>query len=190
GRGLTPEHDAAWIEECTRAGVPPVINMVGMVLAAQGLLAFGTAEQRAAHLVATARGDEVWGQLFSEPDAGSDLASLTTRAEPDGDEFVVTGHKVWSSGARISDFGLLLARTNPTAAKHRGISMFILDMRLPGIDVRPLRQMTGEADFDEVYLDAVRLPADALLGPLHGGWRVAMSALTNERGFIGAAVTS
>jgi alkylation response protein AidB-like acyl-CoA dehydrogenase len=166
--------------------------MVGLVLAGRALLAYGTDEQKAEHLPPTVRGDRVWCQLFSEPGSGSDLASLSTKAVADGETFVVSGQKVWTSGARISEWGILLARTAPLdeAPKHRGISFFVLDMALPGIDVRPLRQMTGDADFDEVFLDEVRVPASCLVGPLHGGWGVAMSTLTNERGFIAASAAS
>lgn len=190
GRGLTADHRAAWLEECARAGAPAVLNMVGLVLAANALLAFGTDEQKAEHLPPTVRGERVWCQLFSEPGAGSDLAGLATRAERDGETFVVTGQKVWTSGASISEWGILLARTDPDVAKHKGISFFLLDMALPGIETRPLKQMTGESDFDEVFLDEVRVPADCLVGPLHGGWGVAMATLTNERGFIGASAVA
>jgi alkylation response protein AidB-like acyl-CoA dehydrogenase len=190
GRGLTAEHAGAWLEEAARAAVPPFLNMVGFVLMGGTVLAWGTPEQQAEHLPPTLRGDRVWCQLFSEPDAGSDLASLATRAERDGDCFVVTGQKVWCSNGRVADWGILLARTDPDVAKHKGISFFLLDMTLPGIELRPLRQMTGESEFDEVFLDEVRVPADCLVGPLHGGWGVAMSTLTNERGHIGASVIS
>ena len=190
GRGLTPDHQAAWIEEAALAEVPAFINMVGIVLAGGTILAFGTPEQQAAHLRPIIRGERVWCQLFSEPDAGSDLASLGTRAERDGDGWVVTGRKVWCSNGRVADWGILLARTDADAPKHRGISFFLLDMALPGVEVRPLRQMTGGSEFDEVFLDEVHLPDDALLGPLHGGWGVAMSTLTNERGHIGALAIS
>ena len=132
----------------------------------------------------------MWCQLFSEPGAGSDLASLTTKAVRDGDEFVVTGQKVWCSGGRYSNWGILVARTDANAPRHRGLSFFLLDMTLPGIEVRPLRQMTGGSEFDEVFLDEVRIPETALLGPLHGGWAVAMATLTNERGSIGTASIS
>jgi alkylation response protein AidB-like acyl-CoA dehydrogenase len=187
GRGLTPEHTAAWTTECALAQVPPFINMVGVVLAGGALLAFGTPEQQAEHLRPIITGEQVWCQLFSEPDAGSDLAGLRTRAEADGDTWVVSGSKVWCSNGRVADRGILMARTDPDAPKHKGISFFVIDMATPGIEVRPLRQMTGGSEFDEVHLSEVRLPPDALLGPLHGGWGVGMAVLTNERGHIGSA---
>jgi alkylation response protein AidB-like acyl-CoA dehydrogenase len=190
GRGLTPEHDAVWKLECARAGVPPVLNMVGLVLAGQAILRYGTPEQQDAHLRPTLTADRVWCQLFSEPGAGSDLGSLSTRAERDGDDFVVDGQKVWCSGGRVSDWGILMARTDATAKKHEGISFFLCPMDLPGIEVRPLRQMTGGSEFDEVFFTDVHLPAEHLLGPLHGGWGVGMAVLTNERGHIGTAVIS
>jgi len=188
GRGLTPAHNAAWMLECALAGVPPVLNMVGLVLTAGSLLAFGTDDQKARHLERTLHADRVWCQLFSEPGAGSDLGGLATRAEPDGDRFVVNGQKVWCSGGRYSDWGILMARTDPDAPKHKGISFFLCPMDLPGIEVRPLKQMTGEAEFDEVFFTDVALPVENLLGPLHGGWGVGMAVLTSERGHIGTAV--
>ena len=192
GRGLSPDHDAVWLEEAANAGVPPVLNMVGLVLAANALLAYGSDEQRRRFLPATARGDIVWCQLFSEPGAGSDLASLATTATRDGDEYVVQGQKVWTSNARVADWGILLARTRPLseAPKHKGISFFTLEMSSPGIEVRPLRQMNGDSEFDEVFLDNVRVPARKLVGPEHEGWKVAMATLTNERGFIGASAAA
>jgi alkylation response protein AidB-like acyl-CoA dehydrogenase len=198
GQGLTIEHTAAWQFECASAGVPSAFNMVGLVLAGGAILRFGTPEQQAAHLRPTLAGEHLWCQLFSEPGAGSDLGSLTTRAELDGDHYVVNGQKVWCSGGRYSDWGILMARTDsagavaahsdPGAGKHDGISFFLFPMGLAGVDVRPLRQMTGEAEFDEVFLTDVALPAEHLLGPLHGGWGVGMAVLTNERGHIGTAV--
>ena len=140
------------------AGVPPVLNMVGLVLAGGALLRYGTPEQQAQHLRATLAADHVWCQLFSEPGAGSDLGSLSTRAERDGDRFIVNGQKVWCSGGRVSNWGILMARTDPDAAKHDGISFFLCPMDLPGIEVRPLRQMTGGAEFDEVFFTDVELP--------------------------------
>jgi alkylation response protein AidB-like acyl-CoA dehydrogenase len=190
GRGLTPEHRAIWVRCCALAGVPPFINMVGIVLAGGSTLLFGTDEQKQQHLEPTLRADRVWCQLFSEPEAGSDLASLRTTATRDGDQFIVNGQKVWCSGGRYSDWGILLARTDSNVAKHKGISFFLLDMHSPGVDIRPLRQMTGEVEFDEVFFDSVAVPAENLLGPLHGGWGVAMATLTNERGSIGTAAIS
>jgi alkylation response protein AidB-like acyl-CoA dehydrogenase len=188
GRGLTAEHNAAWQYECAVAGVPSVFNMVGLVLAGSAIIRFGTSEQQARHLQATLDTTHVWCQLFSEPGAGSDLGGLSTKAERDGDRFIVNGQKVWCSGGRYSNWGILMARTNPDAPKHDGISFFLCPMDLPGIEVRPLRQMTGEAEFDEVFFTAVELPADHLLGPLHGGWGVGMAVLTSERGHIGTSV--
>lgn len=188
GRGLSPQHNAVWQLECARAGVPAAFNMVGLVLTAQALIQFGTPEQQAEHLPPTVAADRLWCQLFSEPGAGSDLASLSTFAERDGDRFVVNGQKVWCSGGRYSDWGILLARTNRDAPQHQGISFLVVDMSSPGIEVRPLRQMTGDAEFDEVFFTDVSVPAANLLGPLDGGWGVAMQVLTNERGHIGTAV--
>jgi alkylation response protein AidB-like acyl-CoA dehydrogenase len=188
GRGLTIEHTAAWSRACSTAGVPASLNMVGHVLTAGSLLAFGTPEQQARHLRGIADGTQVWCQLFSEPGAGSDLASLATTATRDGDSWVLQGQKVWCSNGRVADWGICLARTRPLtdAPKHKGISFFLVPMDAGGVEVRPLRQMTGSSEFDEVFLDEVRIPADSLLGPEHEGWSVAMATLTNERGHIGS----
>jgi alkylation response protein AidB-like acyl-CoA dehydrogenase len=192
GQGLTPEHHGAWLVAAAQAGVPAVFNMVGLVLTAGAILQFGTDDQRREHLEPTARADRLWCQLFSEPGAGSDLASLSTRAELHGEAgtgtFVVNGQKVWCSGGRYSDWGILLARTRPDGHQHDGISFILVPMSLPGIEIRPLRQMTGEAEFDEVFFTDVEVPAANLVGPLHAGWQVAMSVLTNERGHIGTAI--
>jgi alkylation response protein AidB-like acyl-CoA dehydrogenase len=188
GLGLTSAHTAAWIELCARHGVPPVLNMVGLVLAGGSILRFGTPEQQSLHLKSTLAAQHVWCQLFSEPGAGSDLGGLSTKAVRDGERFIVNGQKVWCSGGRYSNWGILMARTNSDAPKHEGISFFLCPMDTPGIEIRPLRQMTGEAEFDEVFFTDVELPADCLLGPLHGGWGVGMAVLTSERGHIGASV--
>ncbi|MFM7092970.1 MAG: acyl-CoA dehydrogenase family protein [Actinomycetota bacterium] len=188
GRGLTVAHTATWIELCARHGVPPVLNMVGLVLAGGSILRFGTPEQQALHLGSTLAAEHVWCQLFSEPGAGSDLGGLSTKAVRDGERFIVNGQKVWCSGGRYSNWGILMARTNADAPKHEGISFFLCPMDTPGIEIRPLRQMTGEAEFDEVFFTDVELPADCLLRPLHGGWGVGMAVLTSERGHIGASV--
>ena len=190
GRGLSAAHNAVWMLECAFAGVPPFLNMVGLVLAGGAILRYGTPEQQVEHLGSTLRAERVWCQLFSEPGAGSDLGGLTTRAERDGDRFVVNGQKVWCSGGRVSDWGILMARTDPDATKHDGISFFLCPMNLHGIEVRPLRQMTGDAEFDEVFFTEVELPAEHLLGPLHGGWGVGMGVLTSERGHIGTSIVS
>ena len=187
GRGLSPAHHAVWLEECASRGVAPFINMVGVVLAGQGLMQWGTEQQKADHLRPIIRADRIWCQLFSEPEAGSDLSSLRTSATPDGDSWVVNGQKVWCSGGHYSDWGLLMARTEPDAPRHQGISFFLVDMHTAGIETRPLRQMTGESEFDEVFLTDTRLPASSLLGPVNEGWRVGMSILVHERGSIGAA---
>jgi len=190
GQGLTAAHQGQWLYECALAGVPGVFNMVGLVLAGGSIQKFGTPEQQGMHLNATLRADHVWCQLFSEPGAGSDLGSLSTKAERDGDRFIINGQKVWCSGGRYSNWGILMARTNQDAPKHEGISFFLLDMSLPGIEIRPLKQMTGESEFDEVFFTDVEMPAEALLGPLHGGWGVGMAVLTSERGHIGTSVIS
>ena len=188
GQGLTTAHTATWIELCARHGVPPVLNMVGLVLAGGSILRFGTPEQQRLHLRSTLAAEHVWCQLFSEPGAGSDLGGLSTKAVRDGERFIVNGQKVWCSGGRYSNWGILMARTDTDAPKHEGISFFLCPMDTPGIEIRPLRQMTGEAEFDEVFFTDVELPADCLLGPLHGGWGVGMAVLTSERGHIGASV--
>lgn len=187
GQGLTPAHSMAFRSAAAHVEAPAVLNMVGLVLTAGALLTFGTEQQKAEHLPPTVRGERVWCQMFSEPDAGSDLASLTTKAEKDGDSWRVNGRKVWTSAGYAADWGILMARTKSLAEapKHEGISFFVVDMQTPGLETRPLRQMTGSAEFDEVTFTDMNLPATSLLGPEHGGWGVAMGALTRERGFIG-----
>ena len=186
GKGLTPDHQAIWLEECARADVPPYVNMVGSILAGQGVQIYGTSEQKDRHLRSILTAKKLWCQLFSEPEAGSDLGSLRTVALRDGTSWIVNGQKVWCSGGRYSDWGILMARTDPQLPKHRGISFFLVDMRSEGIETRPLRQMTGEAEFDEVFFTDVQLPETALLGPENNGWAVGMDILTKERGSIGA----
>src|SRR5215211_2123038 len=155
-------------------------------LAAAAIIEFGTPEQQKQFLPRIRACEDVWCQLFSEPGAGSDLASLQTRAVRDGDDFVVDGQKVWTTNGQHADMGYLLARTNPTAPKHRGITAFALDMRTPGVDVRPLREITGTTDFNEVFFDSVRIPAENVIGEVDNGWRVANSSLGHERSGVGA----
>jgi alkylation response protein AidB-like acyl-CoA dehydrogenase len=155
-------------------------------LAANALIEFGSPEQRRQFLPRIRSAEDVWCQLFSEPDAGSDLAGLTTRARREGDAFVVDGQKVWTTNGQHADMGYLLARTDPDAPKHKGITAFALDMRTPGVDVRPLREITGTSDFNEVFLDSVRIPADRVIGQVNDGWRVANSSLAHERSGVAA----
>lgn len=182
GRGATPAQTAIYNEELARAGAPPLLGRGGITLVGPTLIAHGTEEQRRRWLPRILAGDDVWCQLFSEPGSGSDLAGLTTRAEKRGGVYVVNGQKVWSSYARFANWGIALVRTDPTAPNHKGISMLAIPMDAPGVDVRPLRQMTGEREFNEVFFDDVQIPADNLIGPEHEGWRVANTTLANERG--------
>ncbi|MCU1654449.1 MAG: Acyl-CoA dehydrogenase, partial [Pseudonocardia sp.] len=160
-------------------------NVIGLGMAAQTVHTHGTDEQRAQYLKPLFTGEEIWCQLFSEPGAGSDLAALGARAIPDGDGYVVNGQKIWTSFAHVARRGLLVARTDPDLPKHRGLSYFVLDMTTPGVEVRPLRQLTGQAEFNEVYLTDAMVPAADRLGAVGEGWRVAMTTLMNERVAIG-----
>ena len=156
-------------------------NAIGIGWAGPTIAYAGSEEQKERYLFPLLTAEEIWCQLFSEPGSGSDLASLSTRAERDGDEWVVNGSKIWTSGAQHSQFGILLARTNPDAAKHKGITYFICPMNLPGIDIRPIREMTGGETFNEVFFTDVRLPLDAVVGEVNDGWRLAKVTLGNER---------
>jgi alkylation response protein AidB-like acyl-CoA dehydrogenase len=186
GRGEPAPHASVFAEEQARFGVwtgfvGSTVGMVGPVL-----MRHGNASQQARFLRPLLRADETWCQLFSEPGAGSDLANLSTRADADGDSFLVSGQKVWTSNAHLCDFAILLARTDPDQPKHRGITFFLLDLRTPGIDIRPLRQITGAAHFNEVFLDNVRVPAEHVVGEVNGGWGPARTVLANEASVIGA----
>ncbi|MDQ3106201.1 MAG: acyl-CoA dehydrogenase family protein [Actinomycetota bacterium] len=180
GLGLDPARAAIVEEEKSNYRAPRSFNVLGFGLAAPTIREYGTDEQKAFYLTRMAQGD-MWCQLFSEPGNGSDVAGLATRAERDGDEWVVNGQKVWTSGAHVSKWGMLIARSHPDQPKHKGITYFLLDMESPGVDVRPLRQITGDAEFNEVFLSDVRIPDAARLGPAGGGWAVAQTTLMNER---------
>jgi alkylation response protein AidB-like acyl-CoA dehydrogenase len=183
GRGASPSEQLVFHEETERAHAPYVgCNFVGLLHAGPTLIAEASDDQRARHLPRILRGEEVWCQGFSEPGAGSDLASLRTRAVRDGDDYVVSGQKIWTSHSEVADYAELLVRTDPEAPKHRGISWLILPMDLPGIDVRPLRTMAGSTEFSEVFLDEVRVPVTNRVGAENDGWRIAMVTFSFERG--------
>jgi len=185
GRGLGPVQQIIWNQEQGRAGIGESLSMVGVSMAGPTLIAHGTDAQRQRYLDPMLRGDEMWCQLFSEPGAGSDLGSLATRAVREGDDWVVNGQKTWCTGGHYGDFGILIARTDPSLPKHAGITYFVLAMKTPGVEVRPLRDMTGMAHFNEVFLNDVRIPDANRVGPENGGWGVAMTTLMNERMAMG-----
>jgi alkylation response protein AidB-like acyl-CoA dehydrogenase len=185
GQGLPEEYDLAWREEAARFPLMtrPLSISHGMCLPM--LNEYGTAGQRAAHQARVIRADEVWCQMFSEPGAGSDVASLQTGAVRDGDEWILNGQKVWTTLAHLCDRGIIIARTDPHQPKHRGISMFIVDMRAPGVEIRPIHQIDGGMRFNEIFFTDVRVPIDHQLGPLNEGWRLATAMLMYERVAIG-----
>ena len=187
GRGLSHTLASIFNQETAAFDVSSGVFTVGIGMVGPTLMAHGSEMQRARYLPPMLRGDEIWCQLFSEPGAGSDLAALGCRAVPDGDEWVVNGQKVWTSMGHFADYGVLLARTDPDAPKHRGITYFIVNMRTEGVSVRPLRQITGIAHFNEVFLSDVRIPAANIVGMVNEGWRVAHTTLTSERGAIGGS---
>jgi acyl-CoA dehydrogenase len=181
GRGGKPIEEAIFAEEQARFGVSVGVFAVAHGMVAPTLMQHGTPEQQARFLGPMLRGEELWCQLFSEPEAGSDLASLRTRAVRDGDEWVIDGQKVWTSYAHHAEWGVLIARSGEGDTKHEGITYFVVDMRTPGIEIRPLRQLNGEAHFNEVFLSGVRIPADQVIGEPGKGWKVAVTTLSNER---------
>jgi alkylation response protein AidB-like acyl-CoA dehydrogenase len=183
--GLQPSVDRAFAARSAPDNKPHT-NIIGLGMVAPTLLQFGTAEQQQRWLRPLWTGEEIWCQLFSEPGAGSDLANVATSARPDGAGWVVNGQKVWTSLAHDATWAILVARTDPVQPKHRGLTFFVCDMRVPGVQVRPLRQITGESEFNEVYLDGVRIPDDQRLGEVGQGWAVTQHTLMNERVAIGA----
>ena len=185
GQGLGPIEQVIVNQEIGRAAVPGILDVIGIGMLGPCLIAHGTDEQKSRHLGPMLHGDEVWCQMFSEPAAGSDLAAVQTRARLEGDEYVLNGQKVWTTNAQFASFGLLLARTNPDVPKHKGMTMFIIPMDAPGITVRGLRQISGEAEFNEVFFDDVRIPADLVVGGVDNGWGTALTVLMYERVTIG-----
>jgi len=192
GLGYPRELQEVVDAELAAAGAPdndPQGNFIGLGMAAPTILAYGTEEQKRRYLRPLWTGEEIWCQLFSEPGAGSDLAGLATRAVREGDDWIVNGQKVWTSSAHRADFGILVARTDPDQPKHRGLTYFLCDMHDPGVEVRALRQITGEAEFNEVFLTDVRIPDSQRLGEVGEGWRVATTTLNTERVAIGGTPT-
>jgi alkylation response protein AidB-like acyl-CoA dehydrogenase len=181
GRGATVLEQLVYTEETTRARAPLPLNVIGMNNIAPAIMQYGAEDQKKTLLPRMMRADDIWCQGMSEPEAGSDLAALRTRAVRDGDDFVVNGQKIWTSLGHRADWCQLYVRTDPEVPKHKGISCLIVDMRLPGIEVRPLVTLNGDTDFAEIFFHDVRVPADALLGPLNAGWQVATTTLSHER---------
>jgi alkylation response protein AidB-like acyl-CoA dehydrogenase len=186
GQGLSNRYQTIFNEVAADYVTPNYAFTIGFGMCIPTVLAHGTEDLKLRYVRPAARGEEVWCQLFSEPAAGSDVASLRSTAVRDGDEWLLNGQKVWTSGAQYSDYGIVLARTNPDVPKHKGLSMFVLDMHAPGVEVRPLKQINGGASFNEVFFTNVRIPTDHILGDPGEGWRVALTTLMNERVSIGA----
>jgi alkylation response protein AidB-like acyl-CoA dehydrogenase len=182
GRGATLTQSAIFFEELGRSGAPLPANVLGTLLAGPTIMSWGTPEQKDRYLAPILTADEIWCQGFSEPDAGSDLAAVKTRAVPDGNGgWLVTGQKVWTSGAQYSKWCMLVARTDSDGAKHKGLTYFLLDMKQDAVQVRPLRQITGESEFNELFLEEARIPDENVLGGVGNGWKVALTTLMNER---------
>ncbi|NKB98134.1 MAG: acyl-CoA dehydrogenase [Pseudomonadales bacterium] len=190
GRGATPIENVIWGQE---EGIYSKLSgtfIIGQGMCAPTMMAYAGEEHKARYLPKLASGEEVWCQMFSEPHGGSDLAGLRTRAQKDGDEWVINGQKIWTSGAQHSDYGILITRSDPEVAKHKGLTMFFIDMKSPGVSVVPIKQATGNSEFNEVYFDNVRIPDDQRLGEVGEGWRVSITTLMNERMAIGGGITT
>jgi alkylation response protein AidB-like acyl-CoA dehydrogenase len=181
GRGATLMESAIFFEELGRSGSPLPANVLGLLLAGPTIMTWGTPEQKERHLTPILTAEEIWCQGFSEPDAGSDLASLKTRAVKENGDWIVSGQKVWTSGAQYSKWCMLVARTDPDAPKHKGLTYFLMDMEQEGVQVVPLRQITGEPEFNELFIDGARIPDENVLGGVGNGWKVALTTLMNER---------
>ena len=189
GQGLVPVEQSIFNEELAAASAPQIIGLVGVALIGPTIAMLGTPEQKERYLSKILNGDEVWAQGFSEPNAGSDLGSLTCRAVRDGDDFIVNGQKTWTSYAQSSDRIFLLVRTDADAPKYKGITCLLVDMKTDGVSVRPLRMMSGDTAFNEVFFSDVRVPVENVLGEINGGWKVTITALMHERANIGGGAT-
>ena len=187
GRGATPMEMIIWNQEEARYNVPTQPFAIGLGMCGPVVMGFAGEEQRAAYLPKMASGEEIWCQLFSEPAGGSDVANLRTRAVQDGDEWVINGQKIWTSGAQYCDYGILLTRTDPSVPKHQGLTMFIVNMKAPGVEIRPIKQASGKSGFNEVYFTDVRIKDDHRLGAVGDGWKVSIVTLMNERLAVGSA---
>nr|MDT0664888.1 acyl-CoA dehydrogenase family protein [Micromonospora sp. DSM 115978] len=189
GRGLPPSYQAVWLEESASAGVVDHIGVIGIGMAGPTIIAHGTPQQKQRLLAPLLKAEEIWCQGFSEPGAGSDLAGARTAAvldgDGDGEHWIVNGQKVWSSWAHLADWCILVVRSDPQAAKHRGLSYLLVDMHSPGVEVRPLRQITGDPEFNEIFFTDVHVPRASMLGQPGDGWGVAMTTLLHERGTLG-----
>ncbi|HVM68811.1 MAG TPA: acyl-CoA dehydrogenase family protein, partial [Gaiellaceae bacterium] len=190
GAGAPYSHQAIFLEEMARAEAPPHLGVIGLGMAGPTIIAHGTEEQKSRYLEKILSAEEIWCQGFSEPDAGSDLSAVRTSARLEGDRFVVNGQKVWSSFAHIADLCILVTRSDPRSERHAGLTYLLVDMHAPGVEVRPLRQITGEAEFNEIFFNDVEVPVENVLGEIGGGWQVAMTTLLHERGTLGFALTA
>src|SRR5215468_7952236 len=186
GRGASLMEQVIFWQEMAQAGAPPLANVLGLGIIGPTIIAFGTEAQKKRYLAKILSAEEIWCQGFSEPDAGSDLANVRCEAKLDGDHYIVNGQKVWNSYGWAADWCELVVRTNPDVPKHKGLTVLLVDMKSPGVEVRPLRQMTGESEFNEIFFRDVRVPAESVLGKVNDGWNVAVSTLMHERGAYGA----
>ncbi len=190
GRGVAPIERVIWSQEVSRYVTPDGFFVIGQGMCGPTLMAYATDEQKRHYLPALARGDDIWCQLFSEPVAGSDLAGIKTRAERSGDAWVLNGQKIWTSGAHFSDFGIIVTRTDPSVPKHKGLTMFFIDMKSPGIEIRPIKQINGDRAFNEVFFTDVRVPDSQRLGTVGAGWQVSLVTLMNERLAVGGSLAT
>ena len=187
GRGASAIEEVIWRQEESQYDLPATFFLIGQGMIGPTLIAWASDEDKARFLPPLASGEEVWCQLFSEPAGGSDLAALRTRAERDGDEWIINGQKIWTSGAHYSDYGVIVVRTDPTVPEHKGLSYFYVDMKAPGVEIKPIKQLTGDSDFNEVYFTDVRVSDSQRLGEVGQGWQVSLTTLMNERAAIGGS---